>query len=67
MQIRLFPFLLLIAGAVYLAFRIWPILRRHPYWGPAVTRLAPQVILVLLLRRALPMLVRMLQSLRWFR
>ena len=67
MQIRLFLLLLLIAGGLYLAMRVWPQVRRHPVWGPALARLAPQVVLVLLLRRALPALFRALQALRWFK
>ena len=67
MQIRLFLLLVLIAGGLYLALRVWPQIRRHPMWGPALARLAPQVVLVLLLRRALPALFQVLKTLRWFK
>jgi len=67
MQIRLFLILILIFGLVYIVWRSWPLMRRHPLWGPLLTRMAPQVLVVVLLRRALPALLRLLQTVRWFR
>ena len=63
MQIRLFLLLLILFVVIWAGLRYWPVLRRHPVWGPTLTRMAPRIVLLLALRRAWPILLRVIQSL----
>ncbi|MDH5751205.1 MAG: hypothetical protein OEZ59_02150 [Deltaproteobacteria bacterium] len=62
MHIRLLLAVRLILGLIYLAKRIWPVLRSHPRWRTVAAGLG-----IYLLRRGLPWLLNFLRSLRFFR
>ena len=66
-QIRILFLLLLAALGAYIVWRLWQRARVDPRLRPMLTGVGLRLLLLYLLRRGLPLLLRALRGLRFFR
>ena len=67
MPVRLILIALLAYGAYVIFRRVWPRLKHHPQFRQMLSGIGIRVLLIMLLRRAWPILIGALRSLRFFR